>query len=213
MEVKMSRLSAIDVANYFLILMDREEGDSITHLKLQKLLYFAQGTSLALTDNLLFNESLKAWNHGPVISSVYSFFKVFDKSAIPNPSEMNFDIYDETTKHLIYKVYSVYGEHTASYLRNLSHKHTSWQKAFNSYDKTLDYSDVKTDFTQESIIRDLDMSDSDLQAITDAEDRWWMEYDCGEPSEDITEHLVEQMRLFKKDKNSFINSCVEIEGF
>jgi uncharacterized phage-associated protein len=213
MEVKMSKLSAIDIANYFLILVDREEGDSITHLKLQKLLYFAQGTALALTNKLLFNEPLKAWDHGPVTSSVYSTFKIFDKNSIPNPPEMDFHIYDETTKRLIYKVYTVYGEHTASYLRNLSHKHISWQKAFNSIDKTLDYSDIKNDFTREFTIKDLDVSNSDLQTIVDAEDRWWMEYDCGEPSEDITSHLIEQIHLLKTDKKAYINSCVRIEGF
>ena len=99
-------------------------------------------------------------------------------------------------------MYTVYGEHTASYLRNLSHNHLSWQKAFNNYDKTLDYLDIKTDFIQESAIKDLDISNSDLQAIADAEDRWWIEYDCGEQSENITEHLIEQIRLLKKDKCS-----------
>jgi hypothetical protein len=40
-----------------------------------------------------------------------------------------------------------------------------------------------------------------------------MEYDCGEPSEDITSHLIEQIHLLKTDKKAYINSCVRIEGF
>jgi uncharacterized phage-associated protein len=39
-------LSCFDVANYFFVLVDREAGDTITQLKLQKLIYFAQGVML-----------------------------------------------------------------------------------------------------------------------------------------------------------------------
>ena len=99
------KLSTIDIANYLLVLVDRKAGDAITHLKLQKLLYFAQGISLALRGIRLFEGPLKAWEHGPVSSSVYSCYKVFEKNAIPPPPEMDFDIYDKDTKYLLYKVY------------------------------------------------------------------------------------------------------------
>lgn len=208
------KLSAVDIANYLLVLVDRKAGDAITHLKLQKLLYFTQGTSLALQGTLLFDEPLKAWGHGPVSSSVYSHYKIFERNAIPQPAEMNFDIYDKTTKHLIYKVYKEYGEHSASYLRNISHAHTSWNKAFfNNEDKTIDYLDIKEDFSSNNLINDLNISESDIQAINDIEDEWWMNYDCGEPSEDITERLIEDIKLLKQDKHAFFNTCVAIEGF
>ena len=51
-------LSCFDKANYFLVLVDREAGDTITQVKLQKLIYFAQGVSLALLDRPLFNRPL-----------------------------------------------------------------------------------------------------------------------------------------------------------
>jgi len=47
-------LSPFDVANWFTCSLDREAGDSITHLKLQKLLYYAQAWSLALNGIALF---------------------------------------------------------------------------------------------------------------------------------------------------------------
>lgn len=58
-------LSAIDVAKYLLILVDREAGDAMTQLKLQKLMYIAQGIHLALYDVPLFKEEIEAWQHGP----------------------------------------------------------------------------------------------------------------------------------------------------
>lgn len=210
----MNKLSAIDIANYFLVLVNRKEGDAMTHLKLQKLLYFAQGTSLALNGILLFDEPLKAWPHGPVSSSVYSKYKVFENNSIPQPPEIDFDIYNNDIKYLIYKVYKEYGEHSASYLRNISHSHTAWKRAFyENADKIIDYSDVKLDFTKSNLILDLTISNSDRQIIDDVEDEWWMSYDCGEPSEDISEYLIEQMYLLRNDKESYINSCVRIEGF
>lgn len=39
--------------------------------KLQKLLYYAQGWHLAVTDRRLFAEDLEAWAEGPVIRSVW----------------------------------------------------------------------------------------------------------------------------------------------
>ena len=47
-------MPAHDVARYFVSLVDEEAGDSITNLKLQKLLYYAQGVNLALNDACLF---------------------------------------------------------------------------------------------------------------------------------------------------------------
>lgn len=68
-------LSAIDVAKYLLILVDREAGDAITQLKLQKLMYIAQGIHLALYDKPLLKEEIEAWQHGPVVRELYNEFK------------------------------------------------------------------------------------------------------------------------------------------
>lgn len=38
--------SALDVARYFLCRVDRESGDTISPLKLQKIVYYAQAWSL-----------------------------------------------------------------------------------------------------------------------------------------------------------------------
>src|SRR5258708_4115865 len=75
--------SALDVANWFLAAMDRGAGDSITHLKLQKLVYYAQAWSLALRNKPLFDEDFVAWTHGPVVKSVWRRFKGYGLDAIP----------------------------------------------------------------------------------------------------------------------------------
>lgn len=67
--------SAIDVARYFLAQSDPDAGDTMSNLKLQKLLYYAQGVTLALTEKPLFSDPLEAWLQGPVVPSVFRKYK------------------------------------------------------------------------------------------------------------------------------------------
>lgn len=75
---------------------------------MQKLIYFAQGVSLALLDRPLFTEEMEAWEHGHVARVLRKTFGNFKDSAIPAPSEIDFELYDKEEKELIYKVYSIY---------------------------------------------------------------------------------------------------------
>jgi uncharacterized phage-associated protein len=63
--------SAIAVANW-LIPKNSEEPSDLTHLKLQKLLYFAQGFRLAYDGIPLFYDPIEAWPTGTVIRSIYN---------------------------------------------------------------------------------------------------------------------------------------------
>lgn len=55
---------AINIANWFINQFDRESGDNITHLKVQKLLYFSQAWYQVLKNEELFAEEIEAWAHG-----------------------------------------------------------------------------------------------------------------------------------------------------
>jgi uncharacterized phage-associated protein len=63
--------SAVAAANWF-IAKNRDDPSDLTHLKLQKLLYFAQGWHLAFSGFPLFEDPIEAWRHGPVIRSIYN---------------------------------------------------------------------------------------------------------------------------------------------
>lgn len=57
-------ISCSDVARYFLALVDEDAGDSLSNLKLQKLVYYAQGFHLALYGEPLFprgDSSVETW--------------------------------------------------------------------------------------------------------------------------------------------------------
>ncbi|MBT9312155.1 Panacea domain-containing protein [Leptothoe kymatousa] len=119
--------SVIDIACYFLCLPDENAGDLISNLKLQKLLYYAQGFHLALYTSKLFQEDIRAWEHGPVVPDAYHEFKEFGSSAIPAPEVMDFGIFDPETEELLDEVYAVYGQFSAWKLRNMTHEESPWK--------------------------------------------------------------------------------------
>ncbi|MCG9553799.1 DUF4065 domain-containing protein [Vibrio sp. Isolate32] len=65
-----------------LIVSARQRGFYISNLKLQKLAYYCQGYTLALTDNQLFDGNIEAWDHGPVVPAMYHEFKAFGSNSI-----------------------------------------------------------------------------------------------------------------------------------
>ena len=68
---------AKQIANSFINLSNKE-GSSIDPLKLQKLMYYANGYYLAEHDGApLINEYFEAWDYGPVVPTVYYEFREF----------------------------------------------------------------------------------------------------------------------------------------
>jgi len=119
--------NAIDVAHWFLGTIDREAGDAITHLKLQKLVYYAQAWALARLDKPLFEEDLEAWTHGPVVPSLFEQFKETGWEALPYPDEV--PTFDSDVETLLEEILDVYGQLSARHLENLTHNEAPWQAA------------------------------------------------------------------------------------
>lgn len=115
---------ATDVAKWILASVDRAAGDSITHLKLQKLVYYAQAWSLALRGKPLFDEDLQAWAHGPVAESVFYDYRDYGWQAIPAPEEVP-EIASEDAEH-IDEIVETYGEYSAKQLERMTHSEKPW---------------------------------------------------------------------------------------
>ena len=115
------------IAAWFVNAIDREAGDLITHLKLQKLLYYAQAWSLVLNQKALFEEDFEAWTHGPVLPSIYEKYKSKGHSPL-DISEEDSDLSEETLA-LLQEVMRVYGEKSARHLEKLTHQEKPWLAA------------------------------------------------------------------------------------
>lgn len=119
--------TAHNVAKYFLALSEPEEGDSVSNLKLQKLLYYAQGFHLALCDKPLFAEPIQAWEHGPVVPVVYHEYKENGYLGIPVPLDFNpEEVLTKDERELLDEVWNVYGQFSAWKLRNMTHEEPPW---------------------------------------------------------------------------------------
>lgn len=122
-------LGCFDVAKYFLAQIDEEAGDLISNLKLQKLVYYAQGFHLALYDRPLFLEPIEAWTNGPVVPELYRYYREYGAGPIPYPKDIDFSIYDEQTKSLLDEVYAVFGQFSAWKLRKMTQEEEPWKLA------------------------------------------------------------------------------------
>lgn len=66
---------AKEIARLFMYLAESEGREPIEKTSLNKLLYYAQGYMLKRTGKALFNNQIDAWQHGPVVSVVYSNYE------------------------------------------------------------------------------------------------------------------------------------------
>ena len=119
--------SVHDAAAYF-INRASEDGYLLTHFKLQKLCYYAQGYSLALANEVMFDEPIEAWEHGPVVKSLYQTYKSYQKRAIPATSQQ--PEIEPWRARILELVNQRYGWMAAWNLRNQTHTEQPWQEAW-----------------------------------------------------------------------------------
>lgn len=124
--------SALAVANAFIERAKQSNIRDLTHMKLQKLVYFAHAWTLAITGKPLLDESVMAWKFGPVIPSLYTEFRKYGSMPINTPAT-SFDINngggwfnvpnvdDPAINDILDEVFNIYGSYNAIFLSNLTH--------------------------------------------------------------------------------------------
>lgn len=117
---------ALDIANELLRLAESEdEGDLMTNLKLQKMLYYQQGFHLAYFGTPLFEEEIEAWMYGPVVPVVYDAYDHCGRNGIESDPNMEITL-EEEEWCLFLKVFDIYGQYSAIGLMNMTHKEPTW---------------------------------------------------------------------------------------
>lgn len=118
-------LSALDVAKWLIAYNNAQENtDFLTPLKLQKLLYYAQGTAIKYTGKTLFTEPIYAWQHGPAVPTVYEQYKNYGKK----PIDENFPLpeFNNDVNIILQDVYEDYGQFSAWKLVEMTHNEDPW---------------------------------------------------------------------------------------
>ena len=123
-----AQYNVFQIADFFLGTLEAEKGDSITPLKLQKLVYYAQAWHYTIFDKPLYDEKIEAWTHGPVVKTLWDRFKKTPKDASIDTKILDSDIveFSDSTLTLLSEVNKIYGEHSGSYLEYLTHSEKPW---------------------------------------------------------------------------------------
>lgn len=115
------------IAKYFLLKANEDEDTGISNLKLQKLLYYAQGFHLAIFDKPLFDEEIYAWQHGPVCPNIYYEYRANGSNSIPYTDEIEFSsILSSTQISFLDELYDEFAQFSAWKLRNMTHEEPTW---------------------------------------------------------------------------------------
>lgn len=121
--------TAADVAEFFLSAVDESSGDNMTNLRLQKLLYYAQGWHLALLEEPLFSEDIQAATHGPVVRPLYEKYKQYGGERIPSVGHFSQTLFKRSSRDVLGQVWRTYGQFSAKRLEDMTHQERPWLEA------------------------------------------------------------------------------------
>lgn len=120
-----------------------QDQQSVTNLKLQKLLYYIQAWNLAFRGEKLFDTDFQAWVHGPVCREIYNRYKetkgiysFIGLTDIIYAEQFN-TIKEEDLQH-INTVLETYAPFSATELEIMTHREQPWisaRKGFSTFQR------------------------------------------------------------------------------
>ena len=124
-----ARQSQIDIEE-----SEQEAPDEVTILKLIKLVYYANALSMVYLKRPLFQETIEAWKHGPVIPSLYRKLKSYEEQKKQNlmlneklrENDKYWEYLTQEEKEIIAMTFREYGGYTAFKLRDMTHQETPY---------------------------------------------------------------------------------------
>ncbi len=118
-----AKANVFDVAKYIV-----DKCGTMTHMKLQKLVYYAQAWGLVWDEKALFDDPIEAWINGPVVPSLFRQLKTaFNVKSENIPG--NATVLNSEQKDTINAVLEFYGQKTSQYLSDLTHLEEPWKEA------------------------------------------------------------------------------------
>lgn len=106
----------------------------ITHLRLQKLLYFIQAYFLMKSNGeiVAFNEEIEAWDLGPIVPCIYHQYKRFGNGYIPFLNDNSYaGIFSNDDKKNIEEVILHFKDKSSIYMMEVTHDQNPWIEAYN----------------------------------------------------------------------------------
>lgn len=117
-------VNVLNVASYILA-----NKGSMTAMKLQKLVYYAQAWSLVWDESPLFRNMIEAWANGPVAPTLYRAHRgKFKVSRIHGGNSRKLN---KAQKETVNAVLDYYGDKSSQWLSDLTHSEAPWVEARN----------------------------------------------------------------------------------
>lgn len=112
------------LAAWFVNQADRAAGEVITHLKVQKLIYYADAWFLANYNRPLVKENFEAWAHGPVCRPVFAKYRDCGYDPLPPEKVRAVPL---SLEPFLKAVHSEYAQFSAKKLERLTHEEDPWK--------------------------------------------------------------------------------------
>ncbi len=161
--------TAKELAGFIINAMKRHIADiqpeefDVTPLKLQKLLYYCQAYSLALTGKPAFSDTIEAWKFGPVVDSVYQEYKKYSGRVIPIDEITQDTQPDESLQSIIDFVVADKGQYSGEVLARMTHKESPWLDCYGGIytNHEIPNEKIYEFFSAEILKREEDYADTD----------------------------------------------------
>ena len=101
----------------------------LSHVRLQKFLYYCQGWGLALLGRPLFRQPLEAWALGPVVRDVYSVLRGRVGGIQLDDLHPEGEVLNGTADLLVDMVWREYIRYTPRELVEMTHREPAWREA------------------------------------------------------------------------------------
>ena len=142
-------MKAMTIARFMLALTRDAGWEKMDQLKLNKLLYLAQGRALAQTGKPLFDGPIVAFKNGPVVMEVEEHYRG-TRGGIDSTDNLDDIEVDDERASIIMDVLAEYKNKTAIGLTRLVHKSENpWAKAYEQGNRTTIKRDAIRDFYSE----------------------------------------------------------------
>ena len=126
---------AIDISKYIINKCIRI-GKPISNLKLQKILYYAQGEYLKIKNKRLFKDDIYAWDYGPCVNIIYYKFINYATSDIRDVQQEETEISKKDKKIIDIAINKCIDLSTWKLVEN-SQNESPWKKAYNPKMKNI----------------------------------------------------------------------------
>ncbi len=119
------------VADFFIDSALNDPENNMTNMRINKLLYFAQGWSLARYGKPLFTDEIEAWDYGPVVPPIYHRLKTSGRDKIKGVMDEDYaSHFTKQESRLLIDILHAYDRYSTAGLVEMTHQPgTPWSLA------------------------------------------------------------------------------------